>query len=124
MQNFKESETLVPNKARLKPSVPNFARCQVKKCKIRVYKDNYNYGRLFLMRKIVWMVLISVVVALTNCGGQSSKEAKALLSHILNIIGIPQSMIVNICQDGNANGLCDPFELDNISLQKISFLTK
>jgi len=33
LQNFLESETLVPNRARLKPSVPNFARCLINKIK-------------------------------------------------------------------------------------------
>jgi len=31
LQNSLESETLVPNKARLKPSVPSFARSLLKK---------------------------------------------------------------------------------------------
>jgi hypothetical protein len=76
------------------------------------------------MRKFIWILIIAVVVSLTSCGSGSSEEAKELLSQILTIVGIPQDMVVNICQDSDENGLCSPLEVDNISLIKNNFFTK
>lgn len=47
---------------------------------------------------------------LTGCG-KSDKEAKELLTRLLQIVGIPYDIVVNICQDGNNNGLCEAYEL-------------
>jgi hypothetical protein len=46
----------------------------------------------------------------TGCGS-SSDEAKELLEHNLKLVGIPQEIVVNICQDKNDNGSCDLGEL-------------
>jgi ABC-type Zn uptake system ZnuABC Zn-binding protein ZnuA len=53
------------------------------------------------MRKFIWILIIAVVVSLTSCGSGSSEEAKELLLQILTIVGIPQDMVVNICQDSD-----------------------
>ncbi|NEW61285.1 hypothetical protein GSY74_08315 [Sulfurovum sp. bin170] len=76
------------------------------------------------MKKLIWILVIIATVSLTSCGGGSSEEAKKLLSQILTIVGIPQDMIVNICQDGNDNGFCDSIELGSVSLIKNNFFTK
>jgi surface protein len=47
----------------------------------------------------------------TSCGGGSSKQAKELLQRILNLVGIPQEIVVNICQNQNRNSICEDFEL-------------
>jgi len=58
-------------------------------------------------------MLFGVVLTLTftSCGGESSKEAKELLSKILQFVGIPHSIIVNVCQDENRDGICGAKEL-------------
>jgi len=76
------------------------------------------------MKKIVFIIFILITIFLTNCGSGSSDAGKKLLSQILTIVGIPQNMIVNICQDGNNNGFCDSIELSYVSLEKINFLAK
>jgi hypothetical protein len=76
------------------------------------------------MRKLIWLFVIVVIVGINNCGGGSSKEAQELLNQILTIVGIPQDMIVNICQDDNDNGFCDTVELESLSWIKNSFLSK
>ncbi|CAA6801784.1 MAG: Chitinase, partial [uncultured Sulfurovum sp.] len=60
------------------------------------------------MKKTV-MVLMTVLL-LASCGS-SSEKAKEILTHLLKLIGIPQSVVVNICQDDNGNGRCDVGEL-------------
>lgn|GEM_PF-6107257 len=71
-----------------------------------------------------FFTIFIVVTFLTNCGGGSSKEAKELLSQILTIVGIPQDIIVNICQDSDGDGLCSIFELNGVekmrSINKIT----
>ena len=47
------------------------------------------------------------VLAFVGCGGGSSEEAKKLLTQILTLVGIPQDIVVSICEDSNDNGLCD-----------------
>jgi len=54
---------------------------------------------------------VVVLLGFTSCGGESSKEAKELLSKILQFIGIPHSIIVNVCQDSNRDGICGAKEL-------------
>ncbi len=47
---------------------------------------------------------------LLSCGG-GSEEAKELLNRLLRVVGIPYSIVVNICQDDNDNGVCEAKEL-------------
>jgi uncharacterized protein len=63
------------------------------------------------MKKIMWMLSILLMLGgILSCGGDSSKEAKELLQRILNLVGIPQSIVINLCQDNNDNGFCEPTE--------------
>ena len=65
------------------------------------------------------------VLAFVGCGGGSSEEAKKLLTQILTLVGIPQDIVVTICQDGNDNGLCDVGEIKaKISINKGDTLQK
>ena len=52
-----------------------------------------------------------LLLSFTSCGGSSSEEAKQLLTKILQLVGIPQTMVANICQDNNRNGICESLEL-------------
>ncbi len=72
------------------------------------------------MRQFIWLLSIISMFILVNCGGgSSSKEAKELLQKILQIVGIPHEIVVNICQDGNENGICENFELQTkVTLNK------
>ncbi|NEW61252.1 hypothetical protein GSY74_08145, partial [Sulfurovum sp. bin170] len=63
------------------------------------------------MKKFLWLLSIVSMLGLASCGGGSSEEAKALLQKILNLVGIPQSIVVNICQDENRDGICGASEL-------------
>ncbi len=63
------------------------------------------------MKKFLWSLSVVALVGLVNCGGGSSKEAKELLQKILQFVGIPQTIIVNVCQDSNRNGICGVDEL-------------
>ena len=60
-----------------------------------------------------FFISLSVIVSLsfTSCGGESSKEARELLSKILQFVGIPHNIIVNVCQDSNRDGICGAGEL-------------
>ncbi|CAA6827250.1 MAG: Unknown protein [uncultured Sulfurovum sp.] len=62
------------------------------------------------MKKKLWLLSMVGVVIFSACGG-SSDEAKELQQKILKLVGIPQSIVVNICQDDNSNGFCDSIEL-------------
>ena len=65
-----------------------------------------------VMKVFIWMLLGIMLLAFTSCGSsKSSDEAKALLEHNLKLVGIPQDIVVNICQDTNNNGSCDVGEL-------------
>ena len=64
-----------------------------------------------MLKKILISLQFIFVISFTNCGGESSKEAKELLNQILQFIGIPYSIIVNVCQDTNSDGLCGAKEL-------------
>jgi len=64
------------------------------------------------MKRFIWIFSIISMFTFTNCGGGSdSKEAKELLQKILQVVGIPYDIVVNICQDDNKNGICENFEL-------------
>ena len=76
------------------------------------------------MKKILTIFTLAIVVTFTSCGGGSSEEAKELLSQMLTIVGIPQNIIVNICQDGDDDGVCSTLELANISFIKKNFFSK
>ncbi len=60
-----------------------------------------------------FFISLSIVLSLsfTSCGGGSSDEAKELLSKILQFVGIPHNIIVNVCQDSNLDGVCGGGEL-------------
>lgn len=66
------------------------------------------------MKKFLWILSISSMLILANCGG-GSKEAKELLQKLLTVIGIPPSAVMHICQDDNNNDFCDSVELKAIT---------
>ena len=70
------------------------------------------------MKRFLLSLGIVSLLGLANCGGESSEEAKALLQKILNLVGIPYNIIVNICQDNNENGIC------GLGEQKVSLVIK
>jgi hypothetical protein len=76
------------------------------------------------MKKILTLLIVAIIVAFTSCGGGSSEEAKELLSQMLAVVGIPQDIIVNICQDENDDGICSELELDSVSFIKKNFFSK
>ena len=64
------------------------------------------------MKKRLLLLLSPLLIAgLISCGG-GDKEAKELLLRILNLIGIPQNIVVNICQDKNRDGFCSINEVN------------
>ena len=63
------------------------------------------------MKTIKWLVSSIVIFGMISCGSGDKKEAKELLQKILQIVGIPYDIVVNICQDGNDNGICDATDL-------------
>ena len=72
------------------------------------------------MKRFVWLLTIISMFTIVNCGGGgSSKEAKELLQKILQVVGIPYDIVVNICQDDNKNGICESMELQTkVTLRK------
>ena len=84
------------------------------------------------MKKVTLIISTILMLNFVACGTNSSKEAQELLQRILTLVGIPQSIVVNICQDDNDNGVCEDIELqakltinkgDNLEtiLQKVQF---
>ena len=71
------------------------------------------------MKKLIWLFSI-ISFMFIGCGNNSDKrEAKELLQKILQVVGIPYDIVVNICQDDNGNGVCESFELQTkIKLSK------
>ncbi len=64
------------------------------------------------MKRVIWSLSVVALISLVNCGGGgATKEAKELLQRILNLVGIPQEMVLNICQNDNNNGICEESEL-------------
>ncbi len=77
------------------------------------------------MKKILTLLAVAIVVSFTNCGGGgASEEAKELLSQILTIVGIPQDIIVNICQDSDDDGVCSGLEVASVLPIKNNFFSK
>ena len=71
------------------------------------------------MKKLILLLTIVGSMWFTACGGGSSKEAKELLQRILNLVGIPQTIVVNVCQDNNDNNFCESTEvLASITIDK------
>ena len=73
-----------------------------------------------MKKKIInWLFIPILILGLTGCpwddddDDKSSSEAKALQQRILQTIGIPQDIIINLCQDENKNGFCDNKELQS-----------
>ena len=72
------------------------------------------------MKKYLWSLSLILLLLLASCGS-GNEEAKELLKRILNLIGIPQSIVVNICQDKNKDGFCSTLELQTkVSINKIN----
>jgi len=73
------------------------------------------------MKTIKWLVSSIVIFGIIGCGGgdKDKKEAKELLQKILQVVGIPYDIVVNICQDGNSNGICDATDLQTKVTLKI-----
>jgi len=61
------------------------------------------------MKKFFLVLVSAILLNFVGCGS-SSEEAKALQQHNLKLVGIPQEIVVNICQDTNSNGSCDEGE--------------
>jgi len=59
------------------------------------------------MGKIKWLFSFMLSIALLTGCGSTSKEGKELLLKLLQLVGIPQSIVVNICQDANNDGICN-----------------
>jgi len=71
------------------------------------------------MKTIKWLLSITLIFIMISCGSGDKKEAKELLQKILQIVGIPYDIVVNICQDGNGNGICEVTELQTkVTLNK------
>ena len=63
-----------------------------------------------MLKKMIRLFSLIGVLSFTSCGS-GSKEAKELLEKILQVVGIPYDMVVNICQDGNGDGICNATEI-------------
>ena len=76
-----------------------------------------------MKKRLLWLLSPLLIVGLISCGG-GSKEAKELLLRILSLIGIPQNIVVNICQDKNKDGFCSLNEVNKkISVKKGTSIT-
>jgi len=64
-----------------------------------------------MIRKIVISLGVILLFSFNSCGGGSSKDAKELLGKILQFVGIPHSILLNVCQDSNGDGICGAKEL-------------
>jgi len=70
--------------------------------------DNYHKEKKML-KKLMWLFSLIGVLSFTSCGG-GSEEAKELLQRLLQLVGIPYDIVVNICQDDNENRICEAIE--------------
>ena len=68
-----------------------------------------------IKKMISYLIIISIIIGLVGCHKKkkSSDEAKELMRKNLQIIGIPQDIILNVCQDENKNGFCESVELQS-----------
>jgi len=64
-----------------------------------------------MRKKIMWSLSLVALLSFNSCGDGNSEEAKELLQKILKFVGIPQEIIVNVCQDSNGDGICGVGEL-------------
>jgi len=64
-----------------------------------------------MLKKFFISLSIILSLSFTSCGSGSSKEARELLSKILQFVGIPHNIIVNVCQDKNGDGVCGDKEI-------------
>ena len=65
-----------------------------------------------MIKKVFTSLWIVLFLSFASCGGgSSSNEAKELLQKILQLVGIPQDIVLNVCQDENRNGFCESREL-------------
>jgi hypothetical protein len=71
-----------------------------------------------MSKKIIWMVSFIFILGVLSCGGDSSKEAKDLLQRILMLVGIPQDIVVTICQGESANDFCENSKIDKYDNMK------
>jgi len=62
-----------------------------------------------MFKKFTWVLSLVALFSFNSCG-EGSKEAKELLQRLLQLVGIPYSIVVNICQDNNSNGFCESTE--------------
>lgn len=65
---------------------------------------------------LIGTMAISLGLLFTACD-KSSEKGKELQTKMLKVVGIPQDVIANICQDENKNGVCESMELQ----AKVSF---
>ena len=64
-----------------------------------------------MLKKFFISLGVVLLLSFSSCGGGSSDKGKELLSKILQFIGIPHSIVVNVCQDSNLDGICGGKEL-------------
>jgi len=59
-----------------------------------------------------FLVIMLTSTIFIGCGSKKNKEeAKELLQKILQVVGIPYDVVINICQDGNGDGICNATEV-------------
>jgi len=59
------------------------------------------------------ILTIIILFGLINCHHKKRTESKELLQKILQVVGIPYDIIINICQDDNSNGFCEKVEFQS-----------
>lgn len=64
-----------------------------------------------MLKKLTWTLSLIGIFSFISCGGGSSEEAKELLQRVLHLVGIPQNVVMNICQDSNNNDFCESVEI-------------
>jgi hypothetical protein len=58
------------------------------------------------MKKFLFLFSFIGFFIFNSCGGGGSSKAKEILKVILQVIGIPQESIINICQTTNSSDIC------------------
>ena len=64
-----------------------------------------------MFKKFFISLGVVLLLSFSSCGGGSSDKGKEIFSKILQFIGIPHSIVVNVCQDSNLDGICGGKEL-------------